>query len=183
MNSCFNVHNIKISLKLKSPSHSYLNEVIFKNKEIKQKNFGNFRTVYCNFTYIFFKTSTNILHCNVTKIRNYGQIFSSKRELKRIFTKFTILSTKVDNICGTKKTKRKICLDILFKRLVETKSNQFRVNYNSQKFPGLFIKFYGNTLTGTLLVFKSGKINSVGIKRPDQFLELDKWIKLKIENV
>ena len=37
MNSCFNVHNIKISLKLKSPSHSYLNEVIFKNKEIKQK--------------------------------------------------------------------------------------------------------------------------------------------------
>lgn len=93
------------------------------------------------------------------------------------------MSTKVDNICGTKKTKRKICLDILFKRLVETKSNQFRVNYNSQKFPGLFIKFYGNTLTGTLLVFKSGKINSVGIKRPDQFLELDKWIKSKIENV
>ena len=107
MNSCFNVHNIKISLKLKSPSHSYLNEVIFKNKEIKQKNFGNFRTVYCNFTYIFFKTSTNILHCNVTKIRNYGQIFSSKRELKRMFPKFTILSTKVDNICGTKKLKEK----------------------------------------------------------------------------
>ena len=53
MNSCFNVHNIKISLKLKSPSHSYLNEVIFKNKEIKQKNFGNFRIVYCNFTYIW----------------------------------------------------------------------------------------------------------------------------------
>ena len=55
MNSCFNVHNIKISLELKSPSHSYLNEVIFKNKEIKQKKFGNFRTVYCNFTYIFSK--------------------------------------------------------------------------------------------------------------------------------
>ena len=34
MNSCFNVHNIKISLKLKSPSHSYLNEVIFKRVDI-----------------------------------------------------------------------------------------------------------------------------------------------------
>ena len=183
MPSCFKVHNIKISLKLESPTLMYLNNTITKNKKIKQKNFGNFRIVYSNFTYIFFSTSTNILHCNVTKIKKYNQIHSSKKILKTIFPELSILSTKVDNICGTKYIGGNICLDILFKRLVKSNSSQFKVNYNSQKFLGLFIKFNGNTLTGTWLIFKSGKINSVGIKRPQQFLDLDKWIDSKIHYV
>ena len=37
MNSCFQVHNIKISLKLLAPSLSYFNEIITKNKKFKQK--------------------------------------------------------------------------------------------------------------------------------------------------
>ena len=86
MTSCFKVHNIKLSLKLKSPSLTYFNEKITKNEKIKQKNLSNFHMIYSNFTYIFFNTSTNILHCNVTKIRNYRQIFSSKKELKSIFS-------------------------------------------------------------------------------------------------
>ena len=191
MTSCFQVHNIKISLKLLAPSLSYFNEIITKNKKIKQKNFGNFHTIYSNFTYIFFNTSTNILHCNVTKINNYSQIFSSKKELKYIFPELKVLSTKVDNICGTKAIRGKICLNKLFKSLVESNSTQFKVHYNSQKFPGLFIKFRGYQdskhisvpLSGTLLVFKSGKINSVGIKQPNHFLELDKWIESKIDYV
>ena len=183
MTSCFKVHNIKISLKLKSPSLTYFNEKITKNEKIKQKKFGNFHMIYSKFTYIFFNTSTNILHCNVTKIRNYRQIFSSKKELKSIFPKFMILSTKIDNICGAKAIKGKICLNKLFKNLVESNSSQFKVHYNSQKFPGLFIKFLGYPISGTLLVFKSGKINSVGIKRPNHFLELDRWIELKIDYV
>ena len=93
------------------------------------------------------------------------------------------MSTKVDNICGTKYIGGNICLDNLFERLVKYSSTQFKVNYNSQKFPGLFIKFNGNTLSGTLLIFESGKINSVGLKRPKQFLELDKWIESEIHYV
>ena len=85
----------------------------------------------------------------------------------------------------------KVTLNNLFKSLVESNSKQFKVHYNSQKFPGLFVKFCGHQdskhnsvpLTGTLLVFKSGKINSVGIKRPNHFLELDKWIESKIDYV
>ena len=183
MTSCFKVHNIKISLKLESPSLMYFNNIITKNKKIKQKNFGNFRIVYSNFTYIFFNTTTNILHCNVTKINKYNQIHSSKKILKSIFPRFNILSTKVDNICGTKYIGGNICLDNLFDRLVKSSSTHFKVNYNSQKFPGLFIKFNGNTLSGTLIIFKSGKINSVGLKRPKQFLELDKWIESEIHYV
>ena len=139
--------------------------------------------IYSNFTYIFFNTSSDILHCNVTKISNYRQIFSSKKELKSIFPELIILSTKIDNICGTKAIGGKICLNKLFKKLVKSNSSQFKVHYDSQKFPGLFIKFLSYPLTGTLLVFKSGKINSVGIKQPKHFIELDRWIELKIEYV
>ena len=183
MTSLFQVHNIKQSLKLKTPHILYFNEIISKNKKIKQNFFGNFRVVYSHFTYIFFNTSNNILHCNVTKIKTYKQIYSCKKVLNNIFPKLDILSTKVDNICGTKTTGDNICLDSLFKRLVESNSSQFKINYNSQKFPGLFIKFQGSTLTGTLIVFKSGKINTVGLKRPNHFLELDEWIKTKISYV
>ena len=38
MNSFFRVHNIKLSLKLQSPFHSYFKGVILKNNKIKQKN-------------------------------------------------------------------------------------------------------------------------------------------------
>ena len=139
--------------------------------------------MYSHFTYIFFNTSTNVLHCNVTRIKKYNQIFTAKKYLKNFFPQINILSTKVDNICATKTIKGKVCLDLLFRELVESNSTQFRVSYNSQKFPGLFVKFYDSKLTGTLLIFKSGKINLVGVKSPNQFLKLDKWIESKINYV
>ena len=132
--------------------------------------------VYHDFTYILFNTVNDILHCNVTKIKKYNGIYLSKVQLKKLFPQLSILSTKVDNICGTKNMRHNIKLESLFYNLVNHTPKEFKVNYNSQKFPGLFIKFQGNLLTGTLIVFKSGKINSVGMKRPNNFLELDKWI-------
>ena len=68
------------------------------------------------------------------------------------------LSTKVDNICGTRYIGGNICLDSLFKRSVKSNSTQFRVNYNSQKFPGLFIKFNSKTVSGTLLILNLEKL-------------------------
>ena len=50
-----------------------------------------------------------MLHCNVTKLKEYNQIHTSKKALKRIFPKLNILSTKVDNICGTKTIGGKMC--------------------------------------------------------------------------
>ena len=73
----------------------------------------------------------------------------------------TILSAKVDDICGTKTISGNICLDILFKSLVKSNSTQFKVSYNSEKILGLFIRFCGNTLSGTLIALKSGEISSV----------------------
>ena len=109
----------------------YLDDTITQNKTFKQK-IRNFRIVYSKVTYIFVNTSTNILHCNKTK--KYNHIHSSKKTLKFFFTKLKILSTKVDNICGTKIIGGDICLDNLFKSLVKSNSTQFKVSYNSQNF-------------------------------------------------
>ena len=147
------------------------------------KNFGNFLVLYSNFTYIFFNTPNNILHCNVTKIKKYKEIYLSKKELRYLLPKLSILSTEVDNICGTKNIGGNISLENLFKKLVKCTSTEFKINYNSQKFPGLFIKFDGRTLNGTLIVFKSGKINTVGLKRPKHFIKLEEWIKNRINYV
>ena len=176
MTSNFKVHKVKISLKLRTPYSSYYNEVISQNDKIKHKKFGNFLIVYHDFTYILFNTVNYSLHCNVTKIKKYNGIYLSKVQLKKLFPQLSILSTKVDNICGTKNMRHNIKLESLFYNLVNHTPKEFKVNYNSQKFPGLFIKFQGNLLTGTLIVFKSGKISSVGLKRPNNFLELDKCI-------
>ena len=106
------------------------------------------------------------MHCNVTKMKKYKEIYLSKKELRYLLPKLSILSTEVDNICGAKNIGGNISLETLFKNLAECASTEFKLNYNSQKFPGLFIKFCKTFLTGTLIVFKSGKINYVGLKRP-----------------
>ena len=131
MTSSFQVHNIKISLKIKSPYILYCNEVITNSKKILQIFFGNFRIVYSYFTYIFFNTSNNILHSNVTNIKSYNQIHTCKKVLKNIFPKLNILSTKVDNICGTKYIRGNIFSDNLFESLEESNCSQFKINYNS----------------------------------------------------
>ena len=62
-------------------------------------------------------------------------------------------------------------------------SIEFRINNNSQKFPGLFIKFLGHSPTGTLMGFKSGKINCVRLKEADNLKELDEWIDKWVHHV
>ena len=59
----------------------------------------------------------------------------------------------------------------------------YKVNYNSQKFPGLFVKFLGCPIKGTLIIFKSGNINYVGIRSTRSFIEVDNWLNKWIKNV
>ena len=94
-----------------------------------------------------------------------------------------IISTQVDNICATKITNGNIDLEILFKDLVRYNSFEFKVNYNSQKFPVLFTKFYKKFIIGTLIIFKSGKINYVGSKSPNDFVRLYEWVNKWIHHV
>ena len=103
--------------------------------------------------------------------------FTKQKKLKNTFSDTIILSTKVDNICGTRKLTNKINLEQLFECLIQDNNfSEFRVNYNSQTFLGLFIKFSGKSICGTLSIFKSGTINYVEVKTPRNFLNLDEWI-------
>ena len=72
------------------------------------------------------------------KIKKYNQIYLSKKELKYYFPKLNIISTRVDNICATKNINGNNDLEIVCKELVKYNSLNFKVNYNTQKFPGLF---------------------------------------------
>ena len=84
-----------------------------------------------------------------------------------------IISTRVDNICATKNINGNIGVEILFKDLVKHNSLNFKVNYNTQKFPGPLIKFYKEFIVGTLIIVNFGKINYIGLKSPNEFVKLD----------
>ena len=114
MISSLNIHNIKISLKLQIPYQSYFTQKTKQIKSLKFKNTLNFFILYSKYTYIFFKTFNNIAHCNVTKLKQYNDIYLAKKKLKEIFTDMSIISTKVDNICETRRTQSKIKLNSLF---------------------------------------------------------------------
>ena len=82
----------------------------------------------------------------------------------------------MDNICATRNVMKNIDFTKLFKKLNNTKENKFAVRYNNQKFPGMFIKFIKNYWTGTIIIFKSGKIILVGLKSPIDFIAINEWI-------
>ena len=79
MNSNFMVYNMKIYSKLKILNILYINEIIQESHEIKYRNFVNFSIIYSDFTYTFFNTDNNIVHCNIAKIKKYDEIYSSKK--------------------------------------------------------------------------------------------------------
>ena len=71
---------------------------------------------------------------------------------------------------------KKINIDKLFYKLLPDSQRIYHLNYNNQKFPGLFIKYKKDILNGTLIVFKSGKINYVDMKSPLNCLQIENWI-------
>ena len=89
----------------------------------------------------------------------------------------------MDNICATKNINGNIDLQILFKDLLKYNFLNFKANYNTQKFPGLSIKFYKEFIVGTLIIFKSGQIDYVGLKSPNYFVRLDEWVNKWIHYV
>ena len=183
MTSTFLIHNVKISLKLQVPYYYYFVKTVEHSTNIKYKIFPNFLIIYSKYTYIIFKALSYTVHCNVTKIKKYDEIYKAKRNLKELFSDIVILSTTVDNICATRKKSENINLDLLFTKITQDSSFVCRINYNSQKFPGLFVKFSGNPISGTLIIFKSGTINYLGMKNPNHFLKVDKWINKWVYNV
>ena len=169
----FKIHNIKLSLKIVSKNF-YLNRDRLRYINETNKNFCVLKD--SDFTFVIFRTEKKVLHCNVTKLSNYSDILKAQKRFLEIFRGAKIINRQVDNICATRNVMKNIDFTKLFKKLNKTKENKFTLRYNNQKFPGMFIKFIKNYLTGTIIIFKSGKIILVGLKSPIDFIAINEWI-------
>ena len=177
MNQINSINNIKMSLNFSGINFS---QILYLIKNLNHQIKANLLSVYSEFTFVIFKTDKKIVHCNVTKLSNYSDIYKAKKHFLEIFRGATILNTQVDNICASLNLLKKIDLTKMFMKFNDIKKNNFKVHYNNQKFPGMFIKFKKEFLNGTIIIFKSGKIIIIGLKSPSHFVEIYDWI---IKNV
>jgi len=158
----FKIKNVKTSLKIKKLS---LNTVI---EYLKTHNIGyieksNYIIIKFKYIYILFKPKSLLInHVNITKIPDLEYINKSVNVLtNEVFAnlKIDIIYLKIDNITAVYNLNKSIdLLDIVLKNC-----EKLKIKYNKEKFPGLFIRFD----QGTLIIFHSGKIISVGCKSLD----------------
>ena len=168
----FNISNIKISIKISSIYTDDLIKSIEKNL-ISYKVTSKYIIVRSDFTYIISKTRNNTLnHINITKIKNFDEIQLSIHHLQSNVLKeldFKINHLSIDNISASYDLKHFVDL----RQICE--NNPQKVRYNNEKFPGLFLRLEKSTL----LIFHTGKVNSVGCKTLKDLIEaFSKLIKL-----
>ena len=155
----FKITNIKLTLKT---SFICLNTVkkFLQKKKINFKEYQNFLVIKNKYTYVYFKTSDGeINHLNITNVPEFSKIdFASNHILKNILKPLKIkeIYRRVDNISASLNLNNKInLLDIVsyFKKICQ-------VSYNTEKFPGAFLKFK----QGTIIIFHTGKCIFIGCK-------------------
>jgi TATA-box binding protein (TBP) (component of TFIID and TFIIIB) len=164
------IRNVKLSVKIQSCPLDIVTERL-REKVIPYKNFGNYVSFTKKFSFVVFKPSSNgLTHINITKVPHLGK--SVKRSLKVIkkLLKTKIVSYKLDNIIATSDLGKKISLS----KIAQT--NDFKVLYNNERFPGLFIKFD----EGTVILYHSGKVVIVGCKTVRRIEEITEWLSANI---
>lgn len=152
----FTISNIKISCVFKISCNwiEQLKNITYR-RGIPLKITANIYVVKDQYVMCFFAKKDGSVHINVTKIKNYQEIF----HFLFFFSKnyfigdSKLLSLKVDNITASSYCEKS---DIFYNIL---KSN-LNYKYNPERFPGIFIKF----TKGSCIIFKNGKINILGCK-------------------
>lgn len=167
------IRNIKVSAKV---SNLCLNTVSLKllNSKVAQKHFSNYITFQHTYTYIVFKNSKDLSnHVNITKLKCENDIESALQLLTNLLG-CHIITWKIDNIIATSFLQQK--LDLL--QIINQKIFP-RVKYNSEQFPGLFVKFD----CGTVILFHSGKIVIVGCKSESEIWTLSEIVSTKLKQL
>ena len=168
----FSVSNLKVSMKIKGIKFIDVIRIKGISYNLCQRNFAILSRRY---TYIFFRESCNgIIHVNVTKLKNYSEIFTSKKNLCDILPTIDIISLKVDNICSVLKLQKPLRLEKIFNSL----SGKYPLKYQTQKFPGLFIKLQH----ATAILFRTGSVIIVGVKNPYKLMSVHNSVENIILN-
>lgn len=163
----FLVRNIKVSVKVKA---LVLNNALerLRQTQIPIKNFGNFISFKDhNYTFVLFKRGKRKdSHVNVTQIPNFWSIHRAIDCLIKLID-CSVLHYTVDNIIATTDLNKSVS----FKKIIKEKTFK-QIKYNSEIFPGLFIRFK----RGTVIVFHTGKVVIVGCKSVSNI----EWINKRI---
>lgn len=147
------VTNFKISFKCPL---LFLDNVstITHQQNLDTKVFNNFIVFKKKFNFIIFKAKRTLNHINVTKLSTREDILESVQVFEQLFS-CQISNLTIDNIIAVSKFPEFLNLSKISQHTFEGK-----IKYNSEKFPGLFIKFK----EGTVILFHSGKVVVVGCK-------------------
>ena len=163
------IRNIKLSVKLdKCPLDIAIEKLTA--KKVSYKNHGNFISFTHIFSFVLFKPSKNgQTHVNVTKVPQFKKhIKKSLLVIEKLMCR-KVINFTVDNIIATTDLEKKVNLEEITKQ-------RKNIVYNSERFPGLFIKF----TQGTSIVYHSGKIVIVGCKTVHRLKKIEKWLHAHI---
>lgn len=156
----FKITNIKLSLKT---TFILLDTVkrSLKTKQIDFKEYPNYIVIKNIFTYVFFKSGDNseLNHLNITNIKSFERIDKAVDHFFEVLLQglqiFEVYR-RVDNISASLNLNLKINL----LNVVDFFKNICCVSYNTEKFPGVFLKFD----KGTVIIFHTGKCIFIGCK-------------------
>lgn len=164
------IRNIKLSVKIPAcPLDIAITQLI--NKKVAFKFFGNFITFTKKFSFVIFRPSADdTSHVNVTRVPKFGRpIVKSLTTLSKLLN-CKILEHSVDNIIATEDLNKTLNLKSLAEK------NDGHVIYNSERFPGLFMKFKH----GTCILYHSGKIVIVGCRTVRGVKKIKAWLTANI---
>jgi Transcription factor TFIID (or TATA-binding protein, TBP) len=174
----FKITNIKISVKCRNICLDTVKEFLCVS-QIPFSRYNNYLVVKHKYTYIIFKKNIksceDIYHVNITKLKNFDFLSEAIHNVKVICVGATISSYTIDNITVSKNFNKKI--NIL--HLLANLPPEIKATYNSETFPGVFLKYPKKI--GTAILFHTGKCVLLGCKTVnaiESILEsLDKVLK------
>lgn len=157
----YKITNIKISVKCKNICLNTVKEFLCVS-QIPFSKYNNYIVVKHKYTYIIFKknlkTSEDIYHVNITKLNSLDCLSEAINNIKFLCLGAIICSYTIDNISVSKNFNKSINI----KDLITTLPLDIRATYNSETFPGVFLK-YPNKI-GTAILFHTGKCVLLGCK-------------------
>ena len=177
----FKITNIKLSLKtsficLSSVQTLLLKKDLLGSKKISVKEYANFLVIKHIFTYVLFKSSNKeINHCNITNVSKFSDIdYACDHFLKTLLQELNVteIFRRVDNISAT----LNLFLKINIHDIIPYFKSKCNIGYNSEKFPGVFLKFK----EGTVIIFHTGKCVFIGCKTKRSLECLETFIQMYV---
>jgi hypothetical protein len=150
------ISNIKISCVFKLPYNwKYLLDCIVKKRSVVCKKRANIIIIQDLYVFCVFEKKDTTVHFNVTKIKTIADIFKFLFFFSCEYFSYDskLLSLTIDNITASVNSLQNVNLHSM-KKLCSN------ATFNPERFAGLFIKLSG----GTVIIFRTGKVNIVGCK-------------------